>query len=175
MNPFEPTLPESSLTASICRCQTTHEHNSRAQEFNASSARASESAAEKKVLDANARIAEVERQVKIKADKLAAEFSAKSPDANRYEVVEAVEHYGNLVMRVLYPNCSACAYEGQKVMVFVGVSLTNAILWKKIDPHFRDPKIKTPRTEAPSPSARFPATTDGWVEALAYARSKATK
>ena len=46
--------------------------------------------------------------------------------------------------------------------------------WRKIDPHFTDPKTTRPPTEAPGPSARFPASEEGWADALAYAHSKRT-
>lgn len=34
--------------------------------------------------------------------------------------------------------------------------------WRRIDPHFRDPKQTCLPREAPPPIARFPATERGW-------------
>jgi hypothetical protein len=75
-------------------------------------------------------------------------------------------------MKVLYPNCSKCAYEGNKVMVFLNVNEVDVLRWRKIDPHFRDPKTSRSSKEAPPPAARFPASKEGWADALAYANSK---
>jgi hypothetical protein len=94
-----------------------------------------------------------------------------TPDAENYEI-EQVERVGNnLVMKVKYPNCANCSFEGKKVMVFLNVTEEQALKWKKIDPHFRDSQGLPPSLkEAPSPAARFPASTDGWCDALSYAR-----
>lgn len=98
--------------------------------------------------------------------------SPTTPDSERFEVLDAVELPGNyLVMKVQYPNCSACAYEGAKVMVFKDASAITALRWKNIDPHFRDPsKTLLSYRTAPSPVARFPASDKGWDEAIDYAR-----
>lgn len=100
-----------------------------------------------------------------------AEALPGTPDAERFHVVRAEPVGGNLVVEVEYPNCAKCAYEGHKVMVFLGVTLQEAIRWRVIDPHFRPPSARGFK-EAPSPAARFPATTEGWVDALAFAKSK---
>ncbi len=95
-----------------------------------------------------------------------------TPDASSY-TIEEIEKVGpHLVVKAKYPNCRSCAYEGQKVMVFLNVGLEQAIHWRKIDPHFRDPKLRPIKSEAPSPAARFPGSADGWVDALSYARGK---
>lgn len=96
----------------------------------------------------------------------------KKPDADKYSI-EDVERVGShLVMKVKYPNCYSCSYEGTKVMVFLNVSELEALRWKRIDPHFSDPKYKRSPTAAPSPAARFPASEQGWSDALAYAKSR---
>lgn len=96
-----------------------------------------------------------------------------TPDASRYEVVEAqhVPETNRLVLKVKYPNCANCAYEGTKVLVYENVSPLDALKWKKIDPHFADPKRHSFAyvPEAPSPIARFPASTEGWRAALWFA------
>jgi hypothetical protein len=95
-----------------------------------------------------------------------------SPDKSQYEI-EDNEVVGNhLVLKVKYPNCSSCAYEGNKVMVFLNMPIANVLKWKEIDPHFRDPKISVSKTQAPSPNARFPGSKEGWEDAIEYARSK---
>src|SRR5574338_825779 len=48
----------------------------------------------------------------------------------------------------------------------------NIIFWKEIDPHFKDPKKKIDKCQAPAPNARFPANEQGWNDALEYARYK---
>jgi len=94
-----------------------------------------------------------------------------SPDPDRFEIEQTEEIGPHLVIRVRYENCAKCAYEGNKVLVFFNTSLRNAILWKKLDPHFRDPKkhIANPK-QAPPPDARFPASPQGWSHAVAFAR-----
>ncbi len=101
------------------------------------------------------------------AAELAAEKSGKTPDNANYEI-QRVERVGpHLVMEVLYPNCKKCSYEGRKVMVFLNVTEVQVLKWRKMDPHFSD-KVRGP-TEAPSPAARFPASDQGWKDAVAYA------
>lgn len=97
--------------------------------------------------------------------------AASTPDAEKYEILEVRRIGSHLVLKVSYPNCRKCSYEGVKVLVYKNVSETDVLRWKVIDPHFRDPQSsRTPR-EAPGPSARFPASKEGWNDALAYARS----
>lgn len=96
----------------------------------------------------------------------------KTPDAEKYKVKEAEQVGKHLVLKVLYPNCSSCAYEGNKVLVFLNTTALQAMRWEKIDPHFRAPMVGGKGTEAPSPAARFPANAEGWQDALNYARSK---
>jgi hypothetical protein len=96
--------------------------------------------------------------------------AAAKPDAENYEVVEVEEVGRHLVMKVLYPNCEKCSYEGNKIMVFLNTRAAEAIKWKRIDPHFRE-TTKAARS-APSPAARFPASKEGWQDALTYARLK---
>lgn len=95
-----------------------------------------------------------------------------TPDATNY-TLEEIERIGNhLVLKVKYPNCRDCSYEGSKVMVFLNVTEKQALKWRKIDPHFKDPRIKIPDTTAPAPAARFPASPEGWADAVTYARGK---
>ena len=97
---------------------------------------------------------------------------ASTPDVDKYELVE-VERVGpHLVMKVRYPNCKKCSYEGNKVMVFLNVSESAALRWRRMDPHFRDPALKREPHEAAPPAARFPASAEGWADALVYAHRK---
>ncbi len=100
-------------------------------------------------------------------------FTPTTPDASNYEIM-AVSRVGkHLVMKVKYPNCRSCAYEGSKIMVFTNVTEMQALRWRKIDPHFRDPKSLLGATEAPAPAARFPGSDNGWLDAIEYATRKA--
>jgi hypothetical protein len=95
-----------------------------------------------------------------------------TPDADLFEIVDIIDIGQHMVMKVKYPNCSNCAYEGQKIMVFLNVNWKDVIKWRKIDPHFRAPNSIRRATEAPSPAARFPGSPSGWNDAVAYARGK---
>ena len=106
---------------------------------------------------------------------------SEKPDSKNYDI-EAVEKIGShLVLKVSYPNCKKCAYEGNKVMVFLNTTELDVLRWKEIDPHFRPQKeegtqyvkgaLKDPK-KAPSPAARFPASDEGWKDAIEYTRTK---
>ena len=98
------------------------------------------------------------------------ELRDRTPDPDEYMIVDVLRVGPHLVLKVKYPSCVKCAFEGLKVMVFLNVTEADALRWRCIDPHFRDSKVRL--TEAPSPAARFPATPEGWTDAIAYARSK---
>lgn len=100
-----------------------------------------------------------------------ARAAENSPDKTKFEIEEVEEVGPHLVMKVKYPNCSKCSYEGLKIMVFLNTAIKAVFKWRELDPHFRDDKISKV-TAAPSPSARFPASQAGWEDALAYAKSK---
>lgn len=100
------------------------------------------------------------------------EMASKTPNPTGYEIADVTRVRDHLVMKVLYPNCIKCAYEGNKIMVFLNVSEADALRWRRIDPHFRAPTQQLQRSEAPSPAARFPASDEGWLDAVEYARSK---
>lgn len=111
------------------------------------------------------------RRAELEAER--ASLTSKTPDAERYEIVDTVRVGPHLVAKVLYPNCKKCSYEGNKVMVWLNVTEADALRWRRIDPHFRDPQAQRSTREAPGPAARFPASDDGWHDALNYARMKA--
>lgn len=99
-----------------------------------------------------------------------ASSSITTPDASNYSIEEVARCGNHLILKVKYPNCSNCAFEGTKVMVFLNVTELQALRWRKIDPHFRG--VKSIKDEAPSPAARFPASAEGWQDALDYAKNK---
>lgn len=114
------------------------------------------------------RLADAEAFIAARAE---AEGKSATPDAERFVVIEAEEVGSHLVLKVRYPNCSKCAFEGTKVMVFLNMRALWAMRWQTIDPHFRE-SDKFDREKAPSPNARFPATSEGWDDAIAYAGAK---
>jgi len=136
----------------VCRCSSHAEHDSRASSRAASDLRYAKERKDKEMAE------------------LKAEIAALTPNIHKYEILEAAPVDKHLVMRVKYPSCTKCEYEGEKVIVFLNTSAVDALKWKTIDPHFRLPKDDA--TCAPPPAARFPATKDGWCDALEFARSK---
>jgi len=149
-DPFNPTAPEPSLIASICRCSSPQEHARRAEQSAAESVRYAEQRAEARVK----------------------ELQARTPNADEYDIEGVEELAPYLVLKVRYPSCKACAYEGVKVLVIHGRTLKDVITWKRIDPHFRDPLLPFSLREAPSPVARFPGSESGWKDAIEWAKSK---
>jgi hypothetical protein len=105
------------------------------------------------------------------ARQLVAINDGDTPDKDNYEVLEVEAVGPHLVLKVLYPNCAKCAFEGMKVLVFTNTTIKDALKWKTIDPHFRSQTTSSAR-EAPSPAARFPGSEEGWQDALGYAKSK---
>ena len=117
---------------------------------------------------ANRRAAQATKELK----DIKRQLSTSSPDNSNYEITKVVRVGAHLVLQVLYPNCAKCAYEGNKVMVFLNVTEEQVLRWRRIDPHFRNPSEKTAPSCAPSPAARFPASAEGWADAVAYATGK---
>lgn len=95
-----------------------------------------------------------------------------TPDSEQYRVLDALEVGSALVMKVQYPSCEKCSYEGTKVLVFLNTSSIDALKWTRLDPHFGDPSETRGPHESPSPAARFPASKEGWEDALTYAKRK---
>ena len=98
-----------------------------------------------------------------------------TPDADNYTIQQIHREGPHLVVKAKYPNCAKCSYEGTKIMVFLNVSEIDVMKWKEIDPHFRDPKKNQKYTAAPGPAARFPASPEGWKDAIAYVQYKCGK
>ena len=108
-----------------------------------------------------------------KAMKLEADLKANTPDPTDFDITD-IEQVGNhLVMKVKFPSCAKCEYEGNKVMVFLNRTLKDVFRWKRIDPHFRA-TTQASVNEAPSPAARFPGSNEGWADAMKYACEKGT-
>lgn len=97
-----------------------------------------------------------------------------SPDNTNFDIDDVVAVGPHLVLRVVYPNCAKCVYEGKKVLVYLNVTVIEAMKWRSIDPHFRAMGAASPK-EAPPPAARFPASDEGWRDALAWAQWKTRK
>jgi len=137
-----------------CRCQSPAEHAQRAVDNASYAARQREQVVERRI----------------------AELDARTPNPDQF-TVEDVEQVGcNLVLRVRYPGCAGCDFDRCKVMVYLGVELKKVIRWRRIDPHFKGPpgpaRTLQELREAPSPAARFPASAEGWADALEYAKRK---
>lgn len=99
-----------------------------------------------------------------------AELRKNIPNPDDYDVIEVERVGSHLVLKVKYPSCAACAYEGTKVLVFLNVTEVDVLRWRRIDPHFREGVVG--QRAAPPPAARFPASPEGWADALAYAKMK---
>lgn len=113
------------------------------------------------------------------------ELAALKADITSYEIEEAKEVGNYLVLRVkyLHPDGRAqpgCTFEGSKVMVFKA-NVLDALKWRAIDPHFTEEGTITSASAkfhgkaAPSPIARFPASDEGWHDAMAYVQMKVTR
>ncbi len=90
-----------------------------------------------------------------------------TPDSEKYEIIDYWEIGEYFVLKVKYPNCGICSFEGTKILVYHGISVKDILTkWKKIDPHFADPKRPKSISSAPPPIARFPASAEGQALAI---------
>lgn len=55
------------------------------------------------------------------------EIESRTPDAERFEIEDVVAVGSHLVLKVKYPNCERCSYEGTKIMVFLNCSTIDAL------------------------------------------------
>lgn len=137
-----------------CRCASPAIHAQRAAEEERYSARAIETSKDKEIA------------------LLKAEIAATTADPTKYTILEAYDRAnGYLVVKVQFPSCTKCAFEGTKILVYRNVLPIDAMKWKKLDPHFHGRKVDI--HSAPSPISRFPGTPEGWSDALAYVEMKA--
>lgn len=141
-----------------CRCSNQYEHEARAAQSRQESAQAALKRQEEN------HAAEVAGLRKALTD-----IGMTIPDASSYEVLEVHRAGPHLVMKIRY--ACACAFNGEKVMVFLDVTESQVLRWRKIDPHFSEAAPEN-LTEAPSPAARFPATPDGWRYAVQWAEAQ---
>lgn len=133
-----------------CRCKTTAEHSARETEY--AIGRAS--------YIANERVKEL-------AD--------RTPNPDKFEVDDFLQVGAHLVLKVHYPGCANCSFDSRKIMVFLNREAKDVLRWKRIDPHFREVKAKEAvEREAPGPAARFPGSTQGWNDAIAFAEYKSS-
>lgn len=91
---------------------------------------------------------------------------ASQPDNSQFEIVDCLELTSGVVLRVKYESCTNCAYEGTKVLVYAGITTRDVLRWRTIDPHFRE--VEPGPKQAPSPTARFPASKEGWDMAVGF-------
>lgn len=121
----------------------------------------------------NERAAEESRRyAEARAEREKYEMSPQPDDA---EIIDMVRIGPHVVVKARYKSCKKCAYEGVKIMVYLGVTEMQLAKWRELDPHFADPAAVSKRAarQAPAPAARFPASKEGWEDALAYAAVKA--
>ena len=85
-----------------------------------------------------------------------------NPNPSNFKIKKVEEDRGYLVVFINYPDCTN--YEGNKILVYAGLTLKELVNQKMIDPHFSNNK------KYPSPIARFEPTHDGWVLALEFVR-----
>ena len=76
-----------------------------------------------------------------------------NPNSYNYKILDYYHINGNLVVKINYPECRN--YEGNKILVFKGVTLKKLLRQKRIDPHFSRNKKYI------SPFARFEPTKEG--------------
>lgn len=82
----------------------------------------------------------------------------KNPDPNNYKIVDHKKVGDFLIIQINYPNCTN--FEGNKILVYKGVSLKNLLMQKLIDPHFSS------NSKYYSPIARFVPNVEGWSMAV---------
>jgi len=81
------------------------------------------------------------------------------PDPFVFKILEQFWLDDYTVVKVNYPNCNQ--YEGNKILVFKGLTKLQLKQTKHLDPHFlEDSKLV----------ARFVPTDSGWKNAMAYVR-----
>lgn len=85
-----------------------------------------------------------------------------NPNPKNYKIVRSESVGGNLIILVNYPGCNN--YEGNKILLFKGISMDSIVAQGEIDPHFSDNRFKH------SPFARFEPTEDGWKIAIETAK-----
>lgn len=92
---------------------------------------------------------------------------SQEPNYSNYRILQTHFQEGFLIIKIQYDDHKKESnYKGIKILVFEKVDINQALMWRKIDPHFKEQTIE--KSEAPSPIARFPASEKGWKDALGY-------
>jgi len=86
-----------------------------------------------------------------------------NPDPLNYRVEQAEQHGEYLLVKIHYPDCTN--YEGNKILVFKGVTPIDLLKQRAIDPHFFQHK------DVASPVARFVPTDEGWAMAWKFVKA----
>lgn len=118
---------------------------------------------------------QAEQSHKDKVAKLEKDLAALTPDPTKWELVDFLENGSYFIAKVKFQTCEHAGYGGHKVLVFKATT-KEAILWRYMDPHFKEAKsdkaVVFNKTVAPVPIARFPASPEGWEDAKAFVRIK---
>ena len=85
-----------------------------------------------------------------------------NPNPHNFKIIVICVLGEYTMLEVEYPDCKN--YEGKKLLVYKGVSLSDIQNAKILDPHFCD------NPDCMSPIARFEPTERGWEEATLYIR-----
>jgi len=84
-----------------------------------------------------------------------------NPNPRDFKLIKAYFVNGYLLVMVKYNGCTN--YEGNKILMYKGISVNDVLSAKKLDPHFcEDCEV--------SPMARFEPTDEGWDMALRFIR-----
>ena len=86
-----------------------------------------------------------------------------NPDPSNFKIRSYYECNDHLVVRINYPDCTN--YEGDKILVFTNLSVTELKKFKHIDPHFSNSH------EFKSPIARFEPTERGMQWAINFVKT----
>ena len=90
-----------------------------------------------------------------------------NPDPQKWTIKKSLQIENFLIIYVNYPNCTN--YEGNKILVYVNLCISDLYAIGKIDPHFSDKKPQF------SPIARFVPNEEGWAMAIIFCESFANK
>ena len=91
------------------------------------------------------------------------ELKKSMPNPNIFEIINIAEIGNHLLVEIKYPNCNN--FEGNKILLYLGLNAEQFKKFKTIDPHFSD------NENYKSPFARFRPTQQGWCSALEFART----
>jgi hypothetical protein len=86
-----------------------------------------------------------------------------NPNPTRFKILKSRKIGNFAVMFINYPNCTN--YEGNKILVFEGISIKALKERSVIDPHFTDSKFE------PHLVARFEPTDKGWGYAIKFCKN----